>query len=208
MTMNYNAVLEALNRASLFELHRLNVAIRNQLDEPARIQAVKRALRVGQTLSWFDGQENRLVDARLLKMNRTRALVENLSDGKRWTIPFYLINLQGQDVEIAAQKRRTLDRNSLKVGDRVAFKDRRGQERFGQVLKLNSKTAAVQVGGTRWRVGYSLLAPVIDGDLASDNDLLPGHWERADDYPPLLPASVDSRQMELLDGQGNREDDR
>ena len=208
MTMNYNAVLEALNRASLFELHRLNVAIRNQLDEPARIQAVKRALRVGQTLSWFDEQANRLVDARLLKMNRTRALVENLGDGKRWTIPFYLINLDGQDVEIAARKQRTLDRNSLKVGDRVAFKDRRGQELFGQVLKLNTKTAAVQVGGTRWRVGYGLLAPVIDGDLGGDDGLLPGQWERVDEDPPLLPASVDARQLELLDGVGMREDDR
>jgi hypothetical protein len=188
--MNYNAVLEALNQASLFELHRLNAAIRNQLDDPARIQAAKQALRVGQILSWFDAQENRLVDARLLKMNRTRALVENLSDGKRWTIPFYLINLEGQDVEIAAQKRRTLDRNSLKVGDRVAFKDRRGQELFGQVLKLNPKTAAVQVGRARWRVAYSLLAPVIDGALGSDNDLLPGHWERVDDDPPQLPATA------------------
>ena len=71
--MNYNAVLEALNQASLFELHRLNAAIRNQLDDPARIQAAKQALRVGQILSWFDAQENRLVDARLLKRRPPRA---------------------------------------------------------------------------------------------------------------------------------------
>ncbi len=67
-----------------------------------------------------DAQAFYLVEAHLLKVNRTRALVQNSLDGKRWTIPFYLINLDGQDVAIAARQRRGLDRNSLKVGDRVA----------------------------------------------------------------------------------------
>jgi hypothetical protein len=206
--MNYTAILEALNQASLFELYRLNAAIRNQLDDPKRIAAVKRALRVGQTLSWFDDQQNRLVDARLLEMKRSRALVENLGDGKRWTIPFYLINLDGHDVEIAAKQHRKLDRNSLQVGDRVAFKDRRGQELFGQVLKLNPKSAAVQVGTVRWRVGYGLLSPVIDGDVSADADLLPGQWEAVDDdQPPRLPASMAPRQGTLLDQHDGRDDE-
>ena len=59
----------------------------------------------------------------------------------------YLINLEGQDAEIAPTRRRGLDRNSLKVGDRVAFTDRDGREQFGEVVKLNQKSAAVQVGG-------------------------------------------------------------
>ena len=174
--MNYNAVLEVLGQASLFQLYRLNAAIRNQLDDPTRIAAVKRTLRVGQAVRWFDGAENRLVEARLLQMNRTRAEVQNLADGKRWTIPFYLIDLEDEDVAIAAQKRRTLDRNSLRVGDRVGFKDRQGQERFGQVVKLNPKSASVQVESMRWRVGYGLLVPVIDGHLGDTIEALPGQW--------------------------------
>jgi hypothetical protein len=64
------------------------------------------------------------------------------------------------------------------VGDNVAFRDRQGQERFGRVLKLNHKTALVQVGPRRWRVGYGLLVPVIDGQAlaAADNLALPGEW--------------------------------
>jgi len=174
--MNYTEILEALNQASLFELYRLDAAIRNQLDAPERIRAAKRALRVGQTVSWFNAEENRLIDARLVKINRTRASIQNLEDSKYWTIPFYLINLDGQDVEIAAEKRRPLDRNTLKVGDRVAFKDRSGCEQFGQVIKLNPKSAAIQVGTTRWRVAYSLITPVIDGELGSDDLALPGTW--------------------------------
>ena len=179
--MNYSSILEALNQASLFELYRLDVAIKNQLEDPSRLLAVKQALRPGQTLTWFDSKANRLVEARLLEVNRTRALVQNSLEGKRWTIPFYLINLDGQDVEIAARQRRGVDRNSLKVGDRVVFEDRQGREQFGQVLKLNPKSASVQVGPTRWRVGYGLMAPVIDGALGADDLALPGSWTRISD---------------------------
>ena len=147
--MNYTEVMDALGRASLFELYRLNAAISNQLDDPKRLRAVKQALRVGQTVRWFDHVENRLQDARLLRINRTRAEIENLGDGKRWSIPFYQIDLDGEDVTIATQKHQAVDLNRLSVGDRVAFKDREGLERFGQVVKLNAKTASVQVGTVR-----------------------------------------------------------
>jgi hypothetical protein len=191
--MNYNAILDALNQASLFELHRLNAAIRNQLEDPARIRKVKQVLRVGQTVTWFDEQQNRLLEARLLEIRRTRALVQNVGDGKRWNIQFYLINVDNQDIEIAAQGRRKLDRNSLSVGDRVAFKDRHGHERFGEVVKLNPKSAAVMVGRTRWRVAYGLLMPVIDGDLGSDGSpALQGEFIRLpNDHAPLQPMQAE-----------------
>ncbi len=181
--MNYTEVLDALGRASLFQLYRLNAAIGHQLDDPKRIAAVKQALRVGQTVRWFDQVENRLQEAKLLRINRTRAEIENLGDGKRWSIPFHQIDLDGEDVTIGTQKRQAIDRNRLSVGDRVAFRDREGQERFGQVVKLNTKTASVQVGTLRWRVSYGLLAPVIDGalgDLVADPLALPGDWSEVD----------------------------
>ena len=67
-------------------MYRLDAAIKNQLDDPARIQAVKQALHSGLELH------------------------------------------------------------------------RQGQEQFDQVVKLNPKSMAVQVGALRWRVGYNLLA--------------------------------------------------
>jgi hypothetical protein len=181
--MNYAEILAALDEASLFQLYRLNAAIGNQLDDPKRVRAVKQALRVGQTVRWFDSVDNRLQEAKLLRINRTRAEIQNLGDGKRWSIPFCQIDLDGADVTIATQKRQTIDRCRLSVGDRVAFKDRDGLERFGEVVKLNNKTASVQVGTLRWRVSYGLLAPVIDGvlgDLVDDPLALPGVWRRVD----------------------------
>jgi len=186
--MNYTAILEALNQASLFDLYRLNAAIREQLDDPRRTAAVKRALRPGQAVRWFDDQQNRLVAARLEQMNRTRAVVVNVDDRRQWTIPFYLIDLAGVDTDIAPRAERGLDRTSVKVGDRVAFHDRQGQERFGEVVKRNQKTATVvvhqQLGGktvrSQWRVAYALLSPVIDGERGSAHDALPGSWTQVD----------------------------
>ena len=172
--MNYTEVLQALNEASLFDLYRLNAAINNQLADPARLAAVKRALVLGQKLRYFDGPRNRLIEATLLRIGRTRATVKDVEDGQQWRIPFFMIDLEGRDVQIAATTPRGLDRNSLSVGDRVAFQDRNGQERYGEVIKLNTKTAGVLVKGSRWRVAYSLLSPVIDGDLgAPEPELLP-----------------------------------
>lgn len=201
--MNYTAILEALGQASLFQLFRLNAAISNQLDDPTRIAAVKRALRVGQTVRWFDSTENRLVEARLMKMNRTRAEVKNLVDGKPWTISFYLIELEGQDVAIAPQKRQVLDRNSLRVGDRVGFKDRQGRERFGQVVKLNPKSASVQVDAMRWRVAYGLLLPVIDGALGDATAALPGQWVAITGEETLGPSSSLPRPGSVFDSEGD-----
>ena len=176
--MNYTAIIEELGKASLFDLYRLSAAIHNQLEDPARIAAVKRNLRVGQTLRWFDSSENRLHEAKLLRLNRTRAEVQNLADGKYWNVLYATIDLEGRDVAINPHQPRKMDRNSVKVGDNVAFRDRHGQERFGRVLKLNPKTASVQVGTIRWRVGYGLLVPVIDGQAvaATYHLALPGEW--------------------------------
>lgn len=65
-----------------------------------------------------------------------------------------------------------VDRTSLKIGDRVGFTDKSGQECYGEVFKLNSKTAGVMVGGMQWRVAYSLLTSVIDGELGAEAVLI------------------------------------
>lgn len=171
--MNYSKILDELNHASLFELYRLEQAIRHSLEDPVRIRKIKDSLKVGQDVVYFDAEENRLVEASIIELRRTRALVKNRHDGKVWNIPFYLINLEHADVSISGSTGR-LDRNSLKVGDKVAFKDRKGNERFGEVFKLNQKTAGVLVGTTRWKVSYRLLSLIIEGELGSDTNVIEG----------------------------------
>ncbi|MGF1613631.1 MAG: hypothetical protein ACFCVA_06875 [Gammaproteobacteria bacterium] len=171
--MNYSKILEELNNASLFDLYRLEQAIRRSLEDPVRIRKIKDSLRVGQDIEYFDAEENRLIGASIIELKRTRALVRNRHDGKLWNIPFYHINLDHADVSIASSTSK-LDRNSLKVGDKVAFKDKKGNELFGEVIKLNQKTAGVLVGPTRWKVSYRLLSSIIEGELGNDTNLIEG----------------------------------
>ena len=91
--MNYSKILDELNKASLFELYRLEQAIRRSLEDPVRIKNIKDSLKVGHDIEYFDAEENRLVEASIIELKRTRALVENRHDGKLWNIPFYHINL-------------------------------------------------------------------------------------------------------------------
>ena len=171
--MNYSKILEELNNASLFDLYRLEQAICRSLEGPVRIRKINDLLKVGQAIQYFEAEENRLIEARIIELKRTRALVRNRHDGKLWNIPFYPINLDRADVSISGSPGK-LDRNSLKVGDKVAFKDRKGNELFGEVIKLNQKTAGVLVGTARWKVGYRLLSSIIEGELGSETDLIEG----------------------------------
>ena len=171
--MNYSKILAELNSASLFELYRLEQAIGRSLEDPVRIREIKDSLTVGQDIEYFDAEENRLIQARIVELKRTRALVKNRHNGALWNIPFYHINLDHADVAISGSTGK-LDRNSLKVGDKVAFKDRKGNELFGEVIKLNQKTAGVLVGTTRWKVGYRLLSPIIEGELGSEANVIEG----------------------------------
>ena len=171
--MNYSEILRELNKASLFELYRLEQAIRRSLEDPVRIRKIKDSLKVGQDIEYFDAEENRLIEATIIELKRTRALVKNRHDGELWNIPFYHINLDHADVSISGSTGK-LDRNSLKVGDKVAFKDRKGNELFGEVIKLNPKTAGVLVGKTRWKVSYRLLSSIIEGKSGSETNLIEG----------------------------------
>ncbi|WP_198265363.1 hypothetical protein [sulfur-oxidizing endosymbiont of Gigantopelta aegis] len=116
-------------------------------------------------ISYFDMQENRLIDAIILGVKRTRVLVKNKHNGEQWNIYFYQLNLDATNVDIKPRQEAGIDRNSLKVNDYVSFIDNTGQEVFGQVFKLNPKTAGVLVGQSRWRVNYRSLNSVLDGQM-------------------------------------------
>ncbi|MCP4926655.1 MAG: hypothetical protein GY916_11990, partial [Gammaproteobacteria bacterium] len=164
---DYDLLLSELRNASLFDLYRLQAAIGRLLDDPARQVAVKRLLRPGMETTYFDTQANRLVPARVLQVRKSRVLVEDLETGKRWTIPVYLFNLQGENPDLTPPGN-SVDRLSLRIGDRVGFTGRDGQELMGTVIKLNPKRAKLETPEGIWNVPYSLLFPVIEGGHGHD----------------------------------------
>jgi transcription termination factor Rho len=170
--MNYSEIIDELNKASLFDLFRLNVAIDKQLDNPEKLNRIKNQLKIDQNISYFDIGENRLIEAKVIKIKRTQVLVRNHHDGQRWNISFYMLNLDHVDTDIHASPSQELDKNNLRVGDKVYFKDRDGKEQYGAVYKLNPKTAGVLVGNAKWRVYYQSLSLIIEGELADKQQLL------------------------------------
>ena len=177
--MDYTEILEALNKATLFDLHRLQSAIYQELLNPERIDAIKIQLKPGQHISYFDENLNCLIDAVVIQPKKTRCLVKNLKDGKRWNIPFYYINLDDVDTDIRPTKHQAgIPKAALKVGDTVGFKNKDQVDVYGEVIRLNQKTATILVDlQHQWRVSYNLLFPVLNGVSSEQKgiqELLPG----------------------------------
>jgi hypothetical protein len=167
--VDYVALLQRLNEATLFDLWRLQAAISRMLEDPARLAAIRRQLHVGMVVRYFAASENRDLTAEIIKIKRSRVLVRHLQDGKHWDLPFYMLNLQEVDTSIRTiAKIQPVDRAQLRVGDRVGYMDRNHQERYGEVIRLNPKTATVQLtSGGIWRVPYALLFDVLEGQTQS-----------------------------------------
>ncbi len=165
--MDYTTILQELNKASLFDLHRLQSAIYQELLNPIRIDQIKAQLKIGQPISYFDSQSNSLVDAVILKIQRTRCLVRNTKDRKSWNLPFYYLNLDNIDTDIQPAKNAVgIPKSSLKLGDKVGFKDKQRNELFGEVIRLNQKTATIKINEhNEWLVPYKGLIRVIEGEI-------------------------------------------
>jgi len=173
--MDYELIVSALKKASAFDLYRLQSAIGHLLDDPLRLNAIKRQLRPGMEITYFEPQVNRLIPAQVLEIHRTRATIQELPTGKRWTVPLYMINIEGADTDITP-KENQVDRLSLKIGDHVGFTGKDGSELFGAVIKLNPKRAKIQTGQGIWAVPYSMLFTIIDGEQAR-NQFVPAEIE-------------------------------
>jgi hypothetical protein len=163
--MDYSKIMNEMDKASLFDLYRLKIAICKELDNPERIEQMRRMIKAGDAIRYFDGNENRLIEAEVLEIKRTRVLVQNKHDMKRWDIPFYMINVEGVSVDIVRPKKnRGIDRHEIRIGDWVGFRDKANNNLRGKVIHTNPKTVTLLVEpNQKWRVAYSLLHSIIDG---------------------------------------------
>lgn len=161
--MDYTSLPAALSKASLFELWRLKAAITRALEYPCKNEAIRADLHVGQSVRYFDATENREISGCIMEIKRSRALIRHDHDKKLWNIPFYMINLQAQDIDAPAKAHQKVSRDSLRVGDAVGYKSRTNREVYGTVTRLNRKTATVRLTtGELWGVPYCFLFSILD----------------------------------------------
>ena len=170
-TMNYEHLLTELQKASMFDLYRLNIAIKNELENPIRIKQIQDMVKVSQQLSYYDQKTNKLRPAILLQKNPKYALALDLEDKKQWNIHYFLLNLQNVDTRIYKPDKK-LDKNSLSVGDNVRF-IHQDSSITGKITRLNFKTVTlIDTHNRRWRVGYSQLQSFIDVEQIYDVNLI------------------------------------
>ncbi|NEP63154.1 MAG: hypothetical protein F6K31_40645 [Symploca sp. SIO2G7] len=160
--MDYSAIVKAIDHCSGFDLYRLYVAIGNMLEDPKRITEAKRRLHPGDTVEYLNPGKNRVINAKLIKFQRTKVVVENLDDHEEWIIPYYALNIHGADASITENVKEGLGRNEVAVGDHIGFFDRDGNERYGTVIRLNQKTVTLNCSHQKWRVSYRFLFKVLD----------------------------------------------
>ncbi len=157
-------IVEALEGASLFELYRFKVMLNKMLEDPKRLHELRMKLKLNQEITYFDDVTNQEILASIVKIGRTHVLVRNHHDGRGWQLPFYMINDSGMVKEFSPPTAK-VDRLTLKVGAQVGFVNKSGKSLYGVVKKLNQKTATIIVSeGGRWRVSYSYLFYVIEGN--------------------------------------------
>jgi hypothetical protein len=162
--MDAAALVQELSSLPLYELYRVRHALDQMLDDPVKNQQVKNNLRPGMAIRYFDDSGNRLVEATILELRRTRLLVENLEDRRRWQIHYFSVNLEGTVFDVVSPAG-TSDRSAWKVGAAVCFKDRQNCDIYGTIVSLNPRTATVITkANQKWRVGYVHLLPVWEGE--------------------------------------------
>jgi len=166
--MNFSEILKEIEKASSFDLFRLSVALDKLLEEPSRIITVKQKLILGQEIEYFEPSENRSIKAKVIEFKRTKILIENVNNKKRWLIPYYFVNTENIDTKINENKV-GLGRNEVKVGDLVGFIDRNNREKYGRIIRLNPKTVTLELEYSQWRVAYQLLFKIISLEMESLN---------------------------------------
>ena len=171
--MNYNNLLHDLKQASPFELFRLRILMDTIMESPEQIQKMRRQLREGMVVDYFDAEANRLVAVEIKQVKRTRVSATEVESGKKWALPFYMLNLEDIPVESEAADRATLDRNSLSVGDSIGFNGCDGQILYGEIIKLNPKRAKVRTTTDGiWNVYYQSMIPIIDGEQGARHRII------------------------------------
>ena len=81
--VDVNTIFKQVEQLSLFELSRLNYAIANTLNDPEKNLSIKRHLRVGMKIHYFFSNKNKLIEAIILEIRKTKASVMNQDDGTR-----------------------------------------------------------------------------------------------------------------------------
>ena len=171
--MDHTEVTALFKTASLYDLYRLRVAIQNEMEDPHRIEAVRRCFAVGDLIFYFSRRKNALVKALVREKNQKNVVVEGVEDHEVWNVPYYMLTLSENERTMQVKAHQKLTKNHLKVGERVGF-DCDGRSYSGIINKLNHKTVSLTTMQGSYRVSYGMLYKILDAEHAEEQLLMNG----------------------------------
>jgi len=154
--MEYSKILEHLQESSAYDLYRLQNVLERWLDDPNRVFRIKKAIHPGDVIEYYDSAEDREVKARVLSFQRSRLVVENLHDQKKFNIPYIAVNTAAL---AASEHCAGVDRKQLQIGQMVSFYDAEGTLHSGEIIELSHQGATLETELGVWRVSYAQLMP-------------------------------------------------
>jgi len=80
--VNYSDIIQALDEASAFDLYRLRTALDNMIDDPKRLIEVKKALRLGMEIEYYDAAANRVEPAIVEKIMLSLEIFATVNAGR------------------------------------------------------------------------------------------------------------------------------
>lgn len=164
--MEYSKILEQLQQSSAFDLYRLHTAIGRMLDDPNRIFQIKKHIRTGDQVEYFEATEYRAVKARVISFQRSRVLVENQQDKRKFSIPYYALNTD--NIAAPQQASGVIGKNEVETGQILGFYDRDGQQHQGKVVEINNNTLTMETEQGVWRVNFSQIFKPIEQAAAAN----------------------------------------
>ncbi len=163
-------LIDALNRASGLELFQLSTIVQRMLADPRRIIAVRTNMHMGQTVRFLDWRSGQMREGRVVAMGDASVTLHEDGTRQQWKLPYAAVEpptTQGAHARPAAtpaspqQVKPT--RDDFRCGEKVSFEDKYLQTQVGTIVRINQRTATVDIGGGHsWRVSFALLRHVLD----------------------------------------------
>jgi hypothetical protein len=166
--MHYQDMLDHLKHLSLFDLTRLQVAIKHELDNPDKTAHIRARLHVGMRIDYFAYNLNSVVSGVIRELHPKNVITQQDGDPHtQWKIPYYVICIDVSPVQNKASHQH-LSKATTFVHMAVGF-EHRGVLYFGKIIQRNPKKAKIVLDNahTIWNVPYSLLFQVIEGESST-----------------------------------------
>jgi hypothetical protein len=164
----YDQLTAFLKGASAFEIYRISVALKHELDNPKRLAHINKKISLGDTVEYFEARTQTFIKAAVVRKNPKSVVV--FHDEQQWKIPLYMLKIDSRDF-VFEEKEKGLNKNNLKIGSLVGFHHHE-HVITGAIQRLNQKTVTIITPTQKqWRVSYSLLHQIIDGESVEESPL-------------------------------------